>query len=370
MTQRSLIPLAAELSTAKRGYVPVLQDHAGERGALAGLRATAPDVLGSVTPVIEIVGRKTTHMTRNAIKGHIKRLAEALDTSQPIYIDFIRADPARMLDTPRGPLATADIAYDAARRRGLQFMPVVWSDSRSAHVNAAANASIIDRRGLALRHRLLGRAPIGSASAADPLVATLASLQVGAEDVDLLLDLEYLAPDTEISPDRISRLVTQYVAAGKWRRIVLVGSSIPATLGCVPEGENGFIERREWQLWRSLSSEVHDILDFGDYGIQHPRPPKDSGPGMRANIRYSIDDQHFVVRGRGEVRIEGAAQYAGLCERIVESGFFAGDSYSWGDDLIKRCADGSLSPGDQTMWRAAGTAHHIRIASSQAQTLG
>jgi hypothetical protein len=112
------------------------------------------------------------------------------------------------------------------------------------------------------------------------------------------------------------------------------------------------------------------MVDFGDYGVQHPVPPQSSGPGMRANIRYALEDRHFIVRGRGEVRIEGAGQYVGLCERIVNSGLFKGAAYSWGDRIIKLCADGQLNPGNQTKWRGAGMAHHIRITSEQILALG
>jgi Beta protein len=368
MTQRHLETHPEPSKSSEHGYVPVLQDHAGERDALASLRVTKPAGFESVIPVVEIVGRKTTPMSRDAVKGHIKRLVEALGTKQDVYLDFLRASPTRLVSTPAGRYTTAEIAYDAARRRSLRFMPVAWSDSRPAQINAAANAAIADGRGLALRHRVIGRATAG-ASMSDSLRASIASLQVSPGDVDLLLDLGFLDPDVEISTDRLARLVTQCAAIGDWRRMVLMGSSIPASLGCVPEGGNGFIERREWQLWSALPKPVREILDFGDYGIQHPTPPKTSGPGMRANIRYSVDGRHFIVRGRGEVRIEGAAQYVGLCERILTSGFFAGEGYSWGDQLIKGCAEGVIAPGDQTKWRAAGTAHHIRLLTEQTRAM-
>jgi Beta protein len=368
MVQRHLETHPDASMNSERGYVPVLQDHAGERDALASLRVTKPAGFEFVVPVVEIVGRKKTPMSRDAVKGHIKRLVEALGTDQDVYLDFLRADPARLVKTPAGRRATAEIAYDAARSRGLRFMPVVWSNSRAAHINAAANAAIIDGRGLALRHRVLGRVAAGG-SIFDPLRVSLDSLQISAQEIDLLLDLGFLDPDVEISPDRLTRIVTKCAAIGDWRRMVLVGSSIPASLSCVPEGEDGFIERREWQLWNGLPKPVREVLDFGDYGIQHPTPPKTSGPGMRANIRYSVDGRHFIVRGRGEVRIEGAAQYVGLCERIIGSGFFAGEAYSWGDELIKRCADGAVAPGDQTKWRAAGTAHHIRLLTEQTRAM-
>jgi hypothetical protein len=86
---------------------------------------------------------------------------------------------------------------------------------------------------------------------------------------------------------------------------------------------------------------------------------------MRANIRYTVEDGHLVARGRGDVRIEGAEQYTALCDRLVHSGRFSGPAFTWGDETIEACARLAIQPGDQTVWRAAGTAHHLRFVSEQ-----
>lgn len=358
-----------------RGYVPVLQDHKGERDALSGLRADAPEVFQSVTPLLQIVGRKTEPLSRNAIKDHVKRLVAAAGTEQPVYLDFLRSNPAHLLETPKGPQLTADIAYEVAARHRLKYLPVIYTDSDIEHIRSAAAAAVLEGRGLALRHRALRRA---LTPGTDPLKETLelledpALIDIGTvpEEIDLLIDLEYLAPDMEIRPERFNRLISKCAAVAPWRRMVLLGSSIPATLSCIPEGTNGEIERREWKLWSSLPDEIRAKVDFGDYGVQHPLPPATSGPGMRANIRYALEDRHFIVRGRGDFRIEGSAQYVGLCERIMHSGFFRGPGYSWGDRVIKLCADGLLNPGSQSKWRGAGMAHHIRVTNEQILALG
>jgi hypothetical protein len=365
--QPSLFDAATSPLPARRGYVPCLQDHAGELLALTSLRADAAAALDDLTPVIQVVGGNKRQLSRDAIKGHIGRIAGALGTDRQFYLDFLRADPARTLSVRGGEAPVAEVAYRYARRRGLSFVPVSWTTSRAGHVNAAANAAVVDRRGLALRHRVLRSTSAAGAPIEEVLGARLADLRLPPEDVDLLLDLEYLDEDIELPPERMVRLIVAARSVGSWRRVVVTGSSIPKTMGCVPEDGSRLLERREWALWLTMPAEVRDGLDFGDHGIQHPTPPKDGGPGMRANIRYTLADGHLVVRGRGDVRVEGAAQYAELCRRLVASGHFAGRSYTWGDELIQRCANQEIPPGDQTMWRAAGTAHHLRLVSEQVQ---
>jgi hypothetical protein len=368
--QRSLLDPSNAAPSPVRGYAPVLQDHGGERDALAALRGNDPGRTTAITPVIQIVGGNKNPLTKEATRNRVKNIAIAVGKEWPFYLDFVRADPCRVLNTTWGDITTAEVAYRAARKRELPFVPVAWTHSRPAHLNAAANASIFDHRGLALRHRLLGAAQVAGQSTADRLKATLADLQVKAENIDLFLDLGYLDPDVEVSSRRLNRLVARCVDAAAWRRVVLVGGSMPSSLTVISEGGSGLIERREWALWRSLPADLRRRVEFGDYGVQNPVPPQGGGPGMRANIRYCLDEHHLVVRGVGDVTIEGAPQYVGLCERLLQSGSFAGRSYSWGDSVIEDCARGDLLPGGQNLWRGAGTSRHLQAVSAQVLAQG
>jgi hypothetical protein len=317
--------------------------------------------------VIQVLGGNTRKMSRDALRGHIDRIAESWGTSQPFYLDFIRERPERMLQYRNQPRCVADLAYMYATRRQLQFIPVTWTTSRAAHLNSAANAAVAVGRGIAIRHRILGTAGLAGRTSAEALRDTATATRLPPTDIDIWLDLTYLDEDVEITARRLTRMVERVEAAEAWRRIVITGSSMPSTLGCVPEDGTEVLPRREWRLWTALPSDLRKRVVFGDYGIQHPTPPQSGGPGMRANIRYTVADGHLVVRGRGDVRVEGARQYVDLCNRLLHSGRFSGTDYTWGDELIDACARGTIQPGDQTMWRAAGTAHHLRFVTEQLQ---
>src|SRR5260370_41117168 len=140
---------------------------------------------------------------------------------------------------------------------------------------------------------------------------------------------------------------------------------MPDTLGggIVQEGSIGRWPRREWDLWSALrTSGIVRLPTFGDYAIQHPRPPLEgdpSGPGQRANIRYTTDEVTLVPRGVGAVIQEGREQYRALCRQLGVQPEYAGRDFTWGDGLIADFADGSDEPGWQNHWRGAGTSHHL-----------
>ena len=102
--------------------------------------------------------------------------------------------------------------------------------------------------------------------------------------------------------------------------------------------------------------------------VQNPEPPLEdqpTGPGQRANIRYTTDDATLVPRAVGAVIQEGAEQYRQLCRLLVAQPEFAGRDFTWGDHQIAECADGIGEPGWQNQWRGAGTSHHLRHVVEQ-----
>ena len=66
------------------------------------------------------------------------------------------------------------------------------------------------------------------------------------------------------------------------------------------EGSVGKIDRREWEIFTQLREKSpYRLPAFGDYAVQHPQPPLDGGgPGMRANIRYTVKGQCWLPAAR------------------------------------------------------------------------
>lgn len=79
---------------------------------------------------------------------------------------------------------------------------------------------------------------------------------------------------------------------------------------------------------------------------------------MSANLRYTIEDNWLVFKGRG-VRKHGYEQFNAFCKKLVQMPQYAGEHFSWGDAAIRARCKGGVGPGNASTWRQIGTSHHI-----------
>lgn len=366
MIQAHLIPPEPfdALPTDSGRYVVSLQDKPGERDALAN---ASLDVWRDMMPLIRFLGRKRPEKPMNSatVGNWVKRVSDAVGT-HPVYLDIGRPDPCFDVSTAHGCVPLLQAVYEAARKRGLRFVPVAWAgDGSPAHNSVVHDSASADGNGLALRVRPLARLTPPGETWRTWLAAQVDELSVNPERCDLLVDVEYLDPDIEIDVTGVASMLDEMLEVGPWRGFAVLATSMPSALSCIEEDSVGLIPRREWELWTGLTaSGLRRVPCYGDYAVQHPRPPDESGPGMRANIRYTSSSQTVVARGRAVLQ-EGNAQYADLCKQLVARPEFRGGGFSWGDSVIEGCADGQVDPGAQRMWRGAGTSHHLQVVTEQ-----
>jgi len=356
------------LATGSEHYVAALQTKPGE---LEALGEVSMDTWAKFTPLIQIVGPKSKAELKNAdnITAWTGKISEAVG-SHAIFLDILRLEASHPVITGRGiEIPVLERIYWSARKRNLTFVPVVRvGEVRDEHVQMVADASDIDGNGVALRWAIRSLTAPSGISVTNYFSKSLTSLRTDVANADLLIDLSFIEPDTEIHVEDLEPKISKALQVGEWRNVVLLGTSIPAALSCVKEGTVGEIVRQEWRIWNELSKAgLKRALSFGDYAIQHPKPPQEGAGGgpPRANIRYTAADATIVARGRGPVSLEGNEQYVGLCKQIVDRTEFSGSTFSWGDGVIEDCARGRLSPGSQSMWRGAGTSHHLRFITDQ-----
>lgn len=372
------------LPTGSHCYVPVLQNRIGEREALAHASSST---WAQMTPVIEVVPYGGA-MSHDSIMRHARRLKRCVG-EHPFYLDLkgiapCTSTPARSGDSR----ALIELLLSAATKKSLHFMPVAWTDSDETHLGAVSAAAHESGHGLALRHRL-GSAVFRSGDRfEDRLVRCLSDMDIASSSVDLMIDLEYLEPDSEPSARWLRDLLNRAASVGPWRSYVLIATSVPSSFGngLVPEDSTAELKRREWELWTGLEAEVKMPLAYGDYVIQNPTPPLDPPPvGPWANIRYTTDEDLVVARGFN-LREVSTEQYQELSKRIKGHGSFRSRTYSYGDAEIFRWAtqpgaatrlaygdidaeDGSdadsSKPGSLGYWRGVGSSHHLALVTQQ-----
>jgi Beta protein len=354
------------LPVDSRHYVPAVQNKKGELDALRTASATTWE---RMTPLIHLVGpleKRTDPFSSSTVGAWLKRVAAAVG-AHPVYLDVMRLNPSFPVAKNRNSVPVLREIYAAAHKRGIDFVPVVWvSESDKPHVEMVADEANEARQGVALRYRFLSVALPAGKTRAQMVKDLLSRLNCEATSADLLLDLQYLDPDHDYNADTLAASIKELAGVGAWRSIVTLGTSMPSTLSCIDEGTVGSLPRQEWNLWTQLRGcGLARQPAFGDYAVQHPLPPAGGGPGMRANIRYTIKTETVIARGRGSILQEGNEQYRDLCQQLTARPEYSGRDYTWGDEAIDDCAKGAIEPGSQNLWRGAGTSHHLRLVTDQ-----
>jgi hypothetical protein len=350
-----------------RHYVIALQNKPGERDALSHADSRT---WAAMTPLIQIVGRRVGKpVSWENVRGWLKGVADVV-SDHPFYLDVLRFAPSHTAKTSTGPQPVLKCIYEAARRRGLQFVPVLKVNEARKYVELVGSSAVSDDRGVALRWDVRGKALPPRKTPAQVLVAACEALGVRSEQADVILDFGYLDEDVEVATDDVVSLIQRVNDGVSWRHIVWLASSMPSTLAVVPENSVRSLYRREWEVWLKVRDQGIDNLVYGDYGIQNPLPAQKSAPGMRANVRYTTEDSFLISRGL-EVQTEGWGQYRELCNRIVGRPEFHGRDYSWGDWTIESAAASATiePPRNQVKWRGAGMSHHMRMVTEQLERL-
>jgi len=266
------------------------------------------------------------------------------------------------------------MVLDEARRAGLTFVPVHSVGTGS--LGAGAASVVQDGRGVALRYRAGTTVSMGGRTVGDTLKLECDRLGAPPSDVDLIIDLGWMRPGSEMAAADLSDFLDDALAPGPWRNVIVAGTSVPRSLteAGITEGNFGFIPRLEWLLWNDLYRSRPERIVYADYGIQSPKTPDKSKSGpMRANIRYTTPEAILALRGAGafnqlapEVRVQ---QYQELSRRLVENPVFNGRACCSADLTVELCAEGQIGPTSQTVWRRVGTAHHFAQVVGQLRAL-
>lgn len=325
-------------------YRPILKAKQGEFGALTTL---SDEVKSTLTPVIEPLPDHATEIDR-----FVKPMTKAWPSGSPFMLDFRLAGD----DAAEGLASTTD----QLQQHGLSVIPVVASARSDEYIRAAAAVARRHRQGVAIR---MNTDDIGDVDLLpDLLDSFLTRLRRDPAEVDLLLDLY------AFTPSHIGAMTTATVAAiralprvAQWRSVTVIGTSFPETLSGLKADSLTPLPRAEWAVWRRVSLRtLPRVPDFGDYGIAHPELP-DVDPRymtMSANLRYTIEDNWLVFKGR-DVKKHGYEQFNAFCKKLVQMPEYAGEDFSWGDGAIKSHCQSKSGPGNATRWRQIGTSHHL-----------
>jgi hypothetical protein len=351
------------MSFDHRHYVPCLRWKQGEYQAVWRLPDTTRRAF---TPLIEIpeLGwdfeekkeKKTIDelLSDFALKKVYKKWG-----SSPCFVDLNLIPAAVRLKNGIHPICFIFNELRAINCISVPVTGLLRDDKYQQEIKAASEK---DKKGVCLRITIKQAEKRTIKNEIDSLLSTL---EVKPGDCDLILDLG--APTNFLPLDGFSMAIQGIVSKlpylNNYRTFTLLGTSFPETMGSIKEGVE-VVPRYEWQLYKRLVNTFKKanlrLPTFGDYAISHPnvlqldmRIVKPS-----ATIRYTIDDYWYIVKGKN-VRDYGRKQYRKLSKQIMDSRYFYGSAFSWGDNYIQEWGSEKRNKTSLTMWRQVGTNHHI-----------
>ena len=343
-----------------RHYVPCLRWKQGEYQAVWRLPDTTKHMF---TPLIEVpeIGwdfgkRKEIRTIDEHLKLFVKRVHKKWGNFS-CFVDSTLISPDRRMENIIHPVR---FIFDELRTINSQAIPVTGLDRDEAYQKEVKRALSKDNLGVCLRILIEQAAKSSFKKEVDFL---LSSLEISSNNCDFILDLDTpnFVPLDGFSM-AIHAVVSKLPYLGDWRTFTLLGTSFPKSMGGIKIGITN-IPRYEWQLYKILVDGFRKaklrLPAFGDYAISHPEFSKFdmrfAKPPVR--IRYAVDDRWYIAKGRN-YKVYGYGQYHELSKQILNSDYYYGPSFSWGDEYIQQCANGGKT-GNLTMWVQVDTNHHI-----------
>ena len=83
--------------------------------------------------------------------------------------------------------------------------------------------------------------------------------------------------------------------------------------------------------------------------------------GVLPKIRYTANDRYIVWKGSRNPQIN----YHQLSIQVINSGYYYGAQFSFGDQNIDRVAQGNTGVGNNTNWVTYACNHHLAVVLQQ-----
>jgi len=363
-------------------YMPVLKWKKGESSALKELFAAEKQTILPLAEITPVPWDWDEDVPSEDLDTYLRKVARVTCSSWGTD-DEVLVDLSILLNDSYGPSLPPlthplTFLFEEFRRLNVKAIPVAHGDEGVDFQAAMRSVLALDNRGLALR---LQEPLLFDEDLPRTVGSCLSAYGLTPEQVDVILDLQYIEPGRE----RAQALVVQTVVntfphLQDWRSFSLAASAFPKDLSGIPDFSTSNFPRAEWLLWsivRSGKVPYARTPTFADYAINHAEFEDVDPRAMIANgnIRYTIDSDWLYIKGtilrdlkRMGVVIKkspGFAQFVGLAKTLVAHPSFSGPTFSSGDQQVDDVANGRSTTGNLMTWRKVGTNHHITFVVRQ-----
>jgi hypothetical protein len=346
-------------------YVPILGAKQGEFSALSNLQTQSA---ARIIPLLDIPNPGPDKLYEAPMAKTAIKAGKAWG-GRNAFLDISKWKPNARTESG---IHVLEYSFAQFRTQGVLVHPVVgydrWDDPEYSQAlrNIRSSYEItpcirLDRESLEDTHDL--------EYFADRINLIMSELFVTAKNCYIVIDLGDVSkssvPDVLADAD----VAIDAVRSMGFATVILAGSSMPASINTAV-GETdavGCIPRIEMMAWKAIFEERKDKrIVFGDYAVRNPDSP-DGVIAIHANgkIRYTINNQCFVVRGHSKALTRLAIQNKELAKILVSSAHYMGPTFSWGDSQIFQCSLGTTEMGSPTTWIGIDSNHHIQTVLAE-----
>ena len=348
-------------------YVPIMAAKRGEFTALSNLQGTMAE---KMIPLFELPAKKAD------AKGLEKSISKTASNAgkawggRSAFLDISKWSPNARTESG---IHVLEYAFSQFVSGGVVTHPVVgydrWDDPSYSQAvkNVRKYYSVtpcirFDRE--AVQDDMLDFSYF-----ADRVNDIMISLDVGPHNCFVMVDFGDVS--TSSVPDIIedTEMAVKTLRSMGFGTVIVVGGSMPNAVNKAVDTRDaeGCIPRIEMMAWKAVFSDTKDKqIVFGDYLIRSPNAAEGViAPDANAKVRYTIDNQYFIVRGHSKREDSLASQHKDLTKKLVASAFYTGVQFSWGDSELLNCSIGIKEIRDATLMIAVDSNHHIAAVVSE-----
>lgn len=347
-------------------YVPVM---AAKRGELTALSRLLPQVADRLIPLFELPSQKPgTRVFEPAIARAAKSVG-AKWTDRRAFLDISKwSSNAR---TESG-IHVLEYAFTQFRANSAIVHPVIGYDRCGDPQYAQALQNIRSSYHITPCIRLDREAledMLDPEYFADQIGEIMESLDIVPGNCYVMLDLADVSSTAIVDIISYADTANSILTALGFKVMIVAGGSMPAGINEAvgkPDAE-GCIPRVEMMAWKAIFAATADRgVIFGDYLIRSPSATEGIiSQHANAKIRYTINNQHFVVRGHSKQYDSLTVQHKLLAQKLVGTSHFMNAAFSWGDSELLSCSVGLREIRDPTGMIAVDSNHHMSVVIAE-----
>ena len=324
-------------------YFPILKWKRGEQIALQNIGGTAPQLM----PVIQIVDDSTPTDFCDSIRTYY---------NHPIY-----------LDTSNHPdeddhLSVLNSYIQYAQANGFAIYPIV------NYPDIAYIPSNINRCAVYLPIPLDFNGPQIHQILSD----------ISQYTSNLQLDI-FLNAGNILDQQTANICHSQYISILQGliplkAQCIICSTSFPDDISSIGNGCFAEYLRYDYQIFSQLKQEpilspIRSNIHYSDYGVTKFTESEINfrflRNGVLPKIRYTASDRYIVWKGSRNPQIN----YHQLSRQVINSMYYYGAHFSFGDQNIDRVAQGNAGVGNNTNWVTYACNHHLAVVLQQISTV-